>query len=148
MQDPSAESAEEAPEHTENIDIPSGAEMVHQGAQTQTEEEEISEKVQPRFQVLDGKIPVGTVTWHRGTDGDAGGSSEEQNSDPAAEDEGRTNGGAADPAFDSDRSVVSFPTNVTEGIMQQMAEVLCQAGHVKPADTQETVRKMALMKTE
>uniref|UniRef100_A0A8C1K9T5 Ankyrin repeat and MYND domain containing 1 n=1 Tax=Cyprinus carpio TaxID=7962 RepID=A0A8C1K9T5_CYPCA len=53
-----------------------------------------------------------------------------------------------DPTFDSACSMASFHIDVTEEIIQKSAEILCQTGTVTPTDTQETVRKIALLKTE
>ncbi|XP_036442350.1 ankyrin repeat and MYND domain-containing protein 1 [Colossoma macropomum] len=156
--DPSAKgfsSAEEpkAPENTECTESPQRAERVLQRAEAQTVEAELSEKAQQTqvrsIQVLDGKIPVGAVPWNQREDEGAGSFSGQQDLDPKAEEKNWTNGSSVeDPTFDSAHSMASFGVNVTEDIMHQMAEVLCQGGHVKPANTPETVRKMALMKTE
>lgn len=52
------------------------------------------------------------------------------------------------PTFDSGRSLKSFSIQVTEEVMQRSAEVLSRAGFHQFSDTDETVRKMAAMKTE
>ncbi|KAG7268171.1 LOW QUALITY PROTEIN: hypothetical protein CRUP_025415 [Coryphaenoides rupestris] len=68
------------------------------------------------LEVLDGHIPLGSVTW-RGV-------------------------------FDSARSLDSFVIPVTEDGMQFTAEALSRIRVSQRADSQETVRKMAAMKTE
>lgn len=52
------------------------------------------------------------------------------------------------PTFDSARSLKSFSIQATEEVMQHSAEVLSRAGFHQFSDTDETVRKMAAMKTE
>ena len=52
------------------------------------------------------------------------------------------------PTFDSACSVSSFRIQVTEEAMQHSAEALSRTGVPQSSDTQETVRKMAAMKTE
>lgn len=52
------------------------------------------------------------------------------------------------PTFDSARSLKSFSIHVTEEAIQRSAEVLSRAGFHQSSDTNETVRKMAAMKTE
>ncbi|XP_036374106.1 ankyrin repeat and MYND domain-containing protein 1 [Megalops cyprinoides] len=83
------------------------------------------------IQVLDGQIQVGSVAWP-----ESGGRLEEEFS---------TTG---DSAFDSALSQASLRVWVTENALQQTAEALSRASLAWPADTQETVRKMAHMKTE
>nr|XP_029488543.1 ankyrin repeat and MYND domain-containing protein 1 isoform X2 [Oncorhynchus nerka] len=104
------------------------------------------------IQVLDGNIPLGCVPWHEG-----GGSydltQQQQEEGEAGSEEDRRRRERrgslmADPAFDSARSLASFHIHVTEEVMQKTAEALSRSGLVPHADTQETVRKMALMKTE
>lgn len=103
------------------------------------------------IQVLDGNIPLGCVPWHEG-----GGSydlTQQQEEGEAGSEEDRRRRERrgslmADPAFDSTRSLASFHIHVTEEVMQKTAEALSRSGLVPHADTQETVRKMALMKTE
>ncbi|XP_072517198.1 ankyrin repeat and MYND domain-containing protein 1 [Salminus brasiliensis] len=141
-----------APEPPEGSDGPNEAEKVLQDPEAPREvrllEEAQLNKVSS-LQVLDGELPVGILTWQQGEPEDGEECSKERELEPKMEDTGRTYGiPVEDPAFDSACSVASLHINVTEGIKQQMAEVLCQAGHIKPAETQETVRKMALMRTE
>lgn len=50
--------------------------------------------------------------------------------------------------FDSARAVNSYNIQVTEKVMQRSAEALSRTGIPQRLDTQETVRKMAAMKTE
>lgn len=50
--------------------------------------------------------------------------------------------------FDSTCSVSSYDIEVTEEAMQLSAEALSRTGVPQSSDTQETVRKMAALKTE
>lgn len=50
--------------------------------------------------------------------------------------------------FDSACSVSSYNIQITEEVMQRSAEALSRTGIPQSSDTQETVRKMAAMKTE
>lgn len=104
------------------------------------EGEEGEEGEESSIQVLDGNIAVGTVPWHNGV---KPGHRRESRGE-----EGRRGSAADDPAFDSACSVASFQILVTEEVMQRTAEAMSNSGLVLPTDTQETVRKMALMKTE
>ncbi|KAG7488355.1 hypothetical protein MATL_G00034500 [Megalops atlanticus] len=83
------------------------------------------------IQVLDGHIQVGSVPWP-----ESGGRLEEEFSI------------AGGSVFDSALSQASLRVWVTENALQQTAEALSRASLVRPANTQETVRKMAHMKTE
>ncbi|KAL6469436.1 hypothetical protein MHYP_G00229600 [Metynnis hypsauchen] len=152
--DPSAEGfrrAEDpnAPENTECTESPQRAEEVLQGAEAQAVKAELSEKAQmtqvSSIQVRDGK---NSVTWSQGEDEGADSFSGEQDLDPRSTSEEKSWSAVEDPAFDSALSMASFSVNVTENIVHQMVEALCEGGHVKPANTPETVRKMALTKTE
>ncbi|XP_070688383.1 ankyrin repeat and MYND domain-containing protein 1 [Pempheris klunzingeri] len=78
--------------------------------------------VERSIQVLDGHIAVGTP--------------------------GKDKEVTQKPAFDSACSVSSYNIQVTEEVMQRSAEALSRAGIPQHSDTQETVRKMAAMKTE
>ncbi|XP_016376579.1 ankyrin repeat and MYND domain-containing protein 1-like [Sinocyclocheilus rhinocerous] len=84
------------------------------------------------IQVFDDKIPVGSVSW------------QDKEIDENLERSIRSD----EPNFDSACSMASFHIHVTEEILQKSAEILCQTGTVTPTDTQETVRKIALLKTE
>ncbi|XP_073699724.1 ankyrin repeat and MYND domain-containing protein 1-like [Garra rufa] len=84
------------------------------------------------IQVFDDKIPVGSVLW------------QEKGIEENLERSIRSD----DPTFDSARSMASFHIDVTEEILQKSAEILCQTGAVTLADNQETIRKIALLKTE
>ncbi|KAK3562346.1 hypothetical protein QTP86_033445 [Hemibagrus guttatus] len=53
-----------------------------------------------------------------------------------------------DTGFDLASPVDSFHFNTPEAIMAQMDEVLCETGQVSPAQTQETVNRIAIMKSE
>ncbi|XP_034065885.1 ankyrin repeat and MYND domain-containing protein 1 [Gymnodraco acuticeps] len=88
--------------------------------------------VERSIQVMDGGIALGSVQWteHRA---------------------GRVQQGKdreVTPTFDSACSVSSFRIQVTEEAMQHSAEALSRTGVPQSSDTQETVRKMAAMKTE
>uniref|UniRef100_A0A4W5KBB9 MYND-type domain-containing protein n=1 Tax=Hucho hucho TaxID=62062 RepID=A0A4W5KBB9_9TELE len=103
------------------------------------------------IQVLDGNIPLGCVPWHEG--GGSNDLTQQQEEGEAGSEEDRRRRERrgslmVDPAFESTRSLASFHIHVTEEVMQKTAEALSRSGLVPHADTQETVRKMALMKTE
>ncbi|XP_045904870.1 ankyrin repeat and MYND domain-containing protein 1 isoform X2 [Micropterus dolomieu] len=85
------------------------------------------------IQVLDGHIVLGSVQW-------------EQCRVKAA---GRVQGRDKElTTFDSACSVSNYNIQVTEEVMQRSAEALSRTGIPQRFDTQETVRKMAAMKTE
>ncbi|XP_075901578.1 ankyrin repeat and MYND domain-containing protein 1-like isoform X2 [Nelusetta ayraudi] len=92
--------------------------------------------VERSIQVLDGDMALGSVQWR----------------DRRAETAGRIQSKDEElnsgPTFDSARSLKSFSIHVTEEVMQCSAEVLSRAGFRQSSDTNETVRKMAAMKTE
>ncbi|KAI4872960.1 hypothetical protein NFI96_023646 [Prochilodus magdalenae] len=150
----SSAEAPTTPEQTEYVESPKRAEKTLKGAETQAAEDGLSENAQltevRTIQVLDAKIPVGDATWHQRKDKDAGSLSGEQDLDLTAEEKVWMNESMVDSAFayDSDYPMASFDVNVTKDNMHQMASVLCQAGNVKPAHTQETVCNTALMKTK
>ncbi|KAG9266579.1 ankyrin repeat and MYND domain-containing protein 1 [Astyanax mexicanus] len=142
-----------ASEPSEDSACPNKAEMALQDTESQAvEAAELLEEAQlntvsSSLQVLDGNTPVDALTRQEGEPEEQDGFSKQQNLEPKIE--AAVFGiSVEDAVFDSACSVASLHINVTEGIKQQMAEVLCQAGHVKPAETLETVRVMALMKTE
>ncbi|KAJ8376809.1 hypothetical protein SKAU_G00073890 [Synaphobranchus kaupii] len=82
--------------------------------------------------VLDGDIQVGLVYWPK-KKADAADLEEEEE--------------PGDGAFDSTRSQRSLPIHVSDEVIQQTAEALSHTGLSQPADTQETVWKMARMKS-
>ncbi|XP_066503535.1 ankyrin repeat and MYND domain-containing protein 1 [Hoplias malabaricus] len=133
LQDPSSRSSSRA----EEPDAPEKAEF-NESLQEAQSGAQLSEKVQQKevrpVQLLD-------ETQHQGEDED-GDFSRERDLDPSTEEKLWSSAGEA---FDSDRSVGSFHISVTEGIRQQMVEVLCQTGC---RDDQGAVHKMALMKIE
>ncbi|KAL0160455.1 hypothetical protein M9458_044180, partial [Cirrhinus mrigala] len=92
------------------------------------------------IQVFDDKIPVGAVLW-REKEAKTVVDTEEEVTDLEIEENLERS------IFDSARSMASFHIDVTEEILQKSAEILCQTGTVTPADTQEMVRKIALLKT-
>ncbi|XP_026201601.1 ankyrin repeat and MYND domain-containing protein 1 isoform X1 [Anabas testudineus] len=90
--------------------------------------------VERSIQVLDGHIALGSVQWkERRSIGRLQGKDREltQNQN-----------------FDSARSVSSYKIQVTEEVLQRSAEALSRTGIPQRSDTQETVRKMAVMKIE
>lgn len=99
------------------------------------------------IQVFDDKIPVGSVSW-REKEVKTVVDTEEEMTDLEIEENLERSIRSDDPTFDSARSMASFHIDVTEEILQKSAEILCQTGTVTPADTQETVWKIALLKTE
>ncbi|XP_043079860.1 ankyrin repeat and MYND domain-containing protein 1 [Puntigrus tetrazona] len=112
--------------------------------QLELEEDTQQVTVSRYIQVFDDKIPVGSVTWREKEAKTVLNSEEEAANDENMERSIRSE----DPTFDSACSVASFHIHVTEEILQKSAEVLCQTGTVSPTDTQETVRKIALLKKE
>lgn len=99
------------------------------------------------IQVFDGTIAVGSVFWReRKTKSVV--VSEEELTNLEFEEKLERSIRSDDLSFDSACSLASFHIDVTEEILQKSAEILCQTGTVTPTDTQETVRKIALLKTE
>ncbi|XP_048019884.1 ankyrin repeat and MYND domain-containing protein 1 isoform X1 [Megalobrama amblycephala] len=99
------------------------------------------------IQVFDGTIAVGSVLWQeRKTKSVV--DSEEEVTNLEFEEKLERSIRSDDLSFDSACSLASFHIDVTEEILQKSAEILCQTGTVTPTDTQETVRKIALLKTE
>ncbi|TRZ01184.1 hypothetical protein DNTS_035504 [Danionella cerebrum] len=110
----------------------------------QSEEVHMSEEPQeaasrPRsIQVYDGSISLGCVSWKE--------RDEEPEEDLKKEFEKSLR--FDEWNFDSACSMASFPIEVTEEILQKSAEMLSQTQRLRPSDAQETVRAMALLKTE
>ncbi|KAL3047085.1 hypothetical protein OYC64_021333 [Pagothenia borchgrevinki] len=90
--------------------------------------------VERSIQVMDGGIALGSVQW---TEHRAGRVQQVKDREVTPT-----------PTFDSACSVSSFRIQVTEEAMQHSAEALSRTGVPQSSDTQETVRKMAAMKTE
>lgn len=88
------------------------------------------------IQVFDDKIPVGSVSWRV------------RKADDESDEDYERSIRSDDSPFDSARSVASFPIDVTEENLQKSAEMLCEMGTVTPADSQETVCKIAHLKKE
>ncbi|XP_033937332.1 ankyrin repeat and MYND domain-containing protein 1 isoform X4 [Pseudochaenichthys georgianus] len=88
--------------------------------------------VERSIQVMDGGVALGSVQW---TEHRAGRVQQVKDREVT-------------PTFDSACSVSSFRIQVTEEAMQHSAEALSRTGVPQSSDTQETVRKMAAMKTE
>ncbi|XP_066565876.1 ankyrin repeat and MYND domain-containing protein 1 [Amia ocellicauda] len=87
------------------------------------------------IQVRDGRIHLGSVSWPQpGTECAAGGLDVKESPD--------------DPVFDSARSLASFHIDVTEDALQQTAEALSRNSLAQRSISEETVRRMALMKAE
>ncbi|XP_044218554.1 ankyrin repeat and MYND domain-containing protein 1 isoform X1 [Thunnus albacares] len=131
----------------ENVDI---REEVEEGLEklmrdfNEDDEEEREERgsqgvpgVERSIQVMDGHIALGSVQW-RERQAKAGGRLQQ----------GKDKGLTPKETFDSARSIHSYDIRVTEEVMQRSAEALSHAGIPQHSDTQETVRKMAAMKTE
>ncbi|XP_067271861.1 ankyrin repeat and MYND domain-containing protein 1 [Pseudorasbora parva] len=100
--------------------------------------EEPHDIISRSIQVFDGTIAVGSVLWPEWKAKSVVDSEEEVKIEEKLE----------RSTFDSACSLASFHIDVTEEILQKSAEILCQTGTVNPTDTQETVRKIALLKTE
>ncbi|KAF3835426.1 hypothetical protein F7725_027984 [Dissostichus mawsoni] len=90
--------------------------------------------VERSIHVMDGGIALGSVQW---TEHRAGRVQHVKDREVTPT-----------PTFDSACSVSSFRIQVTEEAMQHSAEALSRTGVPQSSDTQETVRKMAAMKTE
>ncbi|KAJ8279854.1 hypothetical protein COCON_G00069200 [Conger conger] len=86
--------------------------------------------------VLDGDVLVGSVSWPENR-------AVEVNPEDQEEEEEEL----SDSAFDSACSQNSFPIRVSDEVIQQTAETLSRSGLSQPADTQETIWRMAHMKT-
>uniref|UniRef100_A0A8C0YQS7 Ankyrin repeat and MYND domain containing 1 n=1 Tax=Cyprinus carpio carpio TaxID=630221 RepID=A0A8C0YQS7_CYPCA len=99
------------------------------------------------IQVFDDKIPLGSVSW-REKEAKTVADSEQEVTNLETDENLERSIRSDDPTFDSACSMASFHIDVTEEIIQKSAEILCQTGTVTPTDTQETVRKIALLKTE
>ncbi len=99
------------------------------------------------IQVFDDKIPVGSVSWQE-KEAKTVVNSEEEVTNLETDENLERSIRSDEPTFDSACSMASFHIHVTEEILQKSAEILCQIGTVNPTDTQETVRKIALLKTE
>ncbi|XP_059399804.1 ankyrin repeat and MYND domain-containing protein 1-like [Carassius carassius] len=99
------------------------------------------------IQVFDDKIPLGLVSW-REKDAKTEAEPEQEMTNPETDENLERSIRSDDPTFDSACSMASFDIDVTEEILQKSAEILCQTATVTPTDTQETVRKIALLKTE
>ncbi|XP_062280837.1 ankyrin repeat and MYND domain-containing protein 1 [Scomber scombrus] len=76
------------------------------------------------------------------------GGERDSNETERVENQGKDNDFTPRETFDSARSINSYDIQVTEEVMQRSAEALSHTGIPQRLDTQETVRKMAAMKTE
>ncbi|XP_063748384.1 ankyrin repeat and MYND domain-containing protein 1 isoform X2 [Eleginops maclovinus] len=92
--------------------------------------------VERSIPVFDGDIALGSVQWT------------EHRAKTAGRVQVKDKQVSQTPTFDSACSVSSFEIQVTEQVMQRSAEALSRTGVPQHSDTQETVRKMAAMKTE
>ncbi|KAG1945828.1 ankyrin repeat and MYND domain-containing protein [Pimephales promelas] len=99
------------------------------------------------IQVYDGTIAVGSVFWRERKTKTVVDSTEEL-TNLEFEEKLERSIRSDDLSFDSACSLASFHIDVTEEILQKTAEILSQTGTVTLTDTQETVRKIALLKTE
>ncbi|XP_046883095.1 ankyrin repeat and MYND domain-containing protein 1 [Hypomesus transpacificus] len=134
------EETEETEDEEESEAVGHGEEGEERGMRQTGEEEgeeEGGESEENTVQVLDGVMPVGSVSWSEGAR-----SLEVGGSQGASMTEQQT--------FNSARSVASFPILVSEEVMQQTAEALSRTGLVSSVDMdpRETVHKMALIKAE
>ncbi|KAE8293896.1 Ankyrin repeat and MYND domain-containing protein 1 [Larimichthys crocea] len=112
-----------------------------------TREEDVKERerrgsedmphVERSIQVLDGHIALGSVQWKECRAKAAGRVQQVRDKELSP-----------NSTFDSACSVSSYKIQVTEEVMQRSAEALSRTGIPQRSDTQETVRKMAAMKTE
>ncbi|XP_051232059.1 ankyrin repeat and MYND domain-containing protein 1 isoform X1 [Dicentrarchus labrax] len=93
--------------------------------------------VERSIQVLDGHIALGSVQWK-----------ECRAKAPGRVQQVKDKKLTQKPTFDSACSVSSYKIQVTEEAMHRSAEALSRTGIPQRSDTQETVRKMAAMKTE
>ncbi|CAK6972793.1 ankyrin repeat and MYND domain-containing protein 1 [Scomber scombrus] len=106
--------------------------------------------VERSIQVMDGHISLGSVQWR-----DCRHKAIFHSSNPLLSthlsvclQQGKDNEFTPRETFDSARSINSYDIQVTEEVMQRSAEALSHTGIPQRLDTQETVRKMAAMKTE
>nr|XP_046248133.1 ankyrin repeat and MYND domain-containing protein 1 isoform X2 [Scatophagus argus] len=119
-------------------DVENSARNIHEEDINEREERgsECVSGLERSISVLDGHIVVGSVQWK----------------DCRAKAAGRVQGKHKErtpkSTFDSACSVSSYNIQVTEEVMQRSAEALSRTGIPQRPDTQETVRKMAAMKTE
>lgn len=127
----------ESPVHTEKIKAPSKDEEVLQHMQN-GQDRVLKAEVLGEPLLLNETILVETFAWSQGDD-------EGENVLSAEKDEKsyRNRSPGRDPGFDLASSVDSSCINTTEAIMQQTAEVLWETDQVPPAETQETVSRMA-----
>lgn len=119
----------ETPERTEELKTLWKDEEVPQ--QMQNGQDRVAEaEVLGEPELLNGRISADTSGWHQG------------------DESGNVLSAEKDTGFNIASSVDSFHTNTTKAIMEQTAEVLCETGQVLPAETQGTINRKALMKTE
>lgn len=129
-------------EHAEEIKTPSKEDEVlqqMQNGQGRVVKAELLEEPEP----LNGRIPVDISAWRQRDDEVENVLSTEKEKKAY-----RNRSLGKDPGFELASSVASFHINTTEDIMQHSAEVLCETGQVSSIETQETVQRMAFMKTE
>ncbi|XP_044056560.1 ankyrin repeat and MYND domain-containing protein 1 isoform X2 [Siniperca chuatsi] len=119
-------------------DVEKGVRNIHEEDVKEREERgsEDVPGVERSIQVLDGHIALGSVQW------------KECRAKTAGRVQGNDKELTQKPTFDSACSVSSYNIQVTEEVMQRSAEALSRTGIPQRSDTQETVRKMAAMKTE
>ncbi|KAI3368518.1 hypothetical protein L3Q82_025526, partial [Scortum barcoo] len=121
------------------IDVEKSVSNIHEEDVKEREERgsESVPGVERSIQVLDGHIALGSVQWKDRRAEAAGRVQQDQDKELTPK-----------QTFDSARSVSSYNIHVTEEVMQRSAEALSHTGIPQHSDTQETVRKMAAMKTE
>ncbi|XP_058494241.1 ankyrin repeat and MYND domain-containing protein 1 isoform X1 [Solea solea] len=91
------------------------------------------------IQVLDGHIALGSVQWRERWVSAAAVIQQDKDKDKDL---------TKKQSFDSACALSSYSIHVTEEAMQRSAEALSRTGLLRFSNTQETVRKMAAMKTE
>lgn len=130
----------ETPKHAEEIKITSKDKEVSQ--QTQNEQGRVVEaKLLDETKPLKEKILEDPSDWHQDED-------EGENIISAEKDETtyRNKSPEKDHGYDLASPVDSFHIQSTEATMEQMATVLCETILVSPAETQDTVNRIAVIK--
>lgn len=129
-------------EHTEEFKTPSEDDKVPQQIQNQQDrvvEADVLEELEP----MNERIQVDPSDWCQGYDVGENVLSAEKH-----EKTYRCVSPGIDPAFDLASSLDSFFIDTTETIKQQTAVALCETTQLSPAETQETITRMAFMTTE
>ncbi|XP_060738572.1 ankyrin repeat and MYND domain-containing protein 1 isoform X2 [Tachysurus vachellii] len=132
----------ETPKHNEEIKTLCKDEEVPQ--QTQNGQGRVVEaELLKEPESLNNRILGDTSDWHQGDDeGENALSIEKDDKTDTARSPER------DLGFDLASPVDSFHTDTTEAIMAQMDEVLCETGQVSSKETQETINRIAVIKSK